>query len=130
MSLFYIVIDLFLCVFFFSSRRRHTRCALVTGVQTCALPILLGPILESFQLRMNRNCAIRMERGATMGPEGDLEVGLRLDLVKTATFAVLHFGVGFAVAYLLTGSVTISAGVALIEQIGRASCRERVCQYV
>src|SRR3546814_6884098 len=26
--------------FFFSSRRRHTRCALVTGVQTCALPIL------------------------------------------------------------------------------------------
>src|SRR3546814_1869883 len=32
--------------FFFSSRRRHTRCALVTGVQTCALPILrlaLGP---------------------------------------------------------------------------------------
>src|SRR3546814_6548985 len=28
-----------LCCFFFSSRRRHTRCALVTGVQTCALPI-------------------------------------------------------------------------------------------
>src|SRR3546814_16342016 len=27
-------------MFFFSSRRRHTRCALVTGVQTCALPIL------------------------------------------------------------------------------------------
>src|SRR3546814_720400 len=26
-------------IFFFSSRRRHTRCALVTGVQTCALPI-------------------------------------------------------------------------------------------
>src|SRR3546814_8452881 len=30
--------SLCLC-FFFSSRRRHTRCALVTGVQTCALPI-------------------------------------------------------------------------------------------
>src|SRR3546814_5193510 len=28
-----------LCCFFFSSSRRHTRCALVTGVQTCALPI-------------------------------------------------------------------------------------------
>src|SRR3546814_4878082 len=28
--------------FFFSSRRRHTRCALVTGVQTCALPISAG----------------------------------------------------------------------------------------
>src|SRR3546814_4551625 len=33
-----------ICVlcFFFSSRRRHTRCALVTGVQTCALPISSG----------------------------------------------------------------------------------------
>src|SRR3546814_9411 len=29
-------------VFFFSSRRRHTSCALVTGVQTCALPICAG----------------------------------------------------------------------------------------
>src|SRR3546814_988788 len=29
-------------VCFFSSRRRHTRCALVTGVQTCALPICSG----------------------------------------------------------------------------------------
>src|SRR3546814_7812916 len=28
-------------VFFFASRRRHTRCAVVTGVQTCALPISL-----------------------------------------------------------------------------------------
>src|SRR3546814_10097690 len=33
--------DYVICFFFFSSRRRHTRCALVTGVQTCALPILL-----------------------------------------------------------------------------------------
>src|SRR3546814_10191887 len=32
---------LFFC--FFSSRRRHTRCALVTGVQTCALPIFVAP---------------------------------------------------------------------------------------
>src|SRR3546814_18992320 len=29
--------------FLFSSRRRHTRCALVTGVQTCALPNYLVP---------------------------------------------------------------------------------------
>src|SRR3546814_6389028 len=36
------MICVFICYiscFFFSSRRRHTRCALVTGVQTCALPI-------------------------------------------------------------------------------------------
>src|SRR3546814_5350753 len=37
-----------ICVylFFFSSRRRHTRCALVTGVQTCALPIY-GTLADS-----------------------------------------------------------------------------------
>src|SRR3546814_10384592 len=40
------VVD-FMCSFMFfvfcSSRRRHTRCALVTGVQTCALPISRSP---------------------------------------------------------------------------------------
>src|SRR3546814_9950370 len=45
--------DVFL-LFFFSSRRRHTRCALVTGVQTCALPILpkrkgRHPVLDEAQ---------------------------------------------------------------------------------
>src|SRR3546814_8426936 len=34
-------------MFFFSSRRRHTRCALVTGVQTCALPILPAGLAET-----------------------------------------------------------------------------------
>src|SRR3546814_1803925 len=34
---------LFTFLFFFSSRRRHTRCALVTGLQTCALPIYTKP---------------------------------------------------------------------------------------
>src|SRR3546814_1589172 len=38
--------SLFLELFFFSSRRRHTRCALVTGVQTCALPISVEPIVR------------------------------------------------------------------------------------
>src|SRR3546814_6528884 len=37
--LFLVLSVLVFFVFFFSSRRRHTRCALVTGVQTCALPI-------------------------------------------------------------------------------------------
>src|SRR3546814_2285315 len=40
-------------IFFISSRRRHTRCALVTGVQTCALPIYdddtTGPIIFDLQ---------------------------------------------------------------------------------
>src|SRR3546814_6412734 len=45
MFLFVIILLCFLCDFyfcFFSSRRRHTICALVTGVQTCALPIWTG----------------------------------------------------------------------------------------
>src|SRR3546814_8570525 len=37
---------IFFVLFFFSSRRRHTVCALVTGVQTCALPILDAPDLH------------------------------------------------------------------------------------
>src|SRR3546814_17654580 len=41
-------------MFFFSSRRRHTRCALVTGVQTCALPISKlfprGPLPWGFEV--------------------------------------------------------------------------------
>src|SRR3546814_975523 len=38
LSLFDFILYLYI-FFFFASRRRHTRCALVTGVQTCALPI-------------------------------------------------------------------------------------------
>src|SRR3546814_9979594 len=37
-----LMMSIALCVCFFSSRRRHTRCALVTGVQTCALPTYAG----------------------------------------------------------------------------------------
>src|SRR3546814_2440766 len=37
--LYYLSIIFMWCCFFFSSRRRHTSCTLVTGVQTCALPI-------------------------------------------------------------------------------------------
>src|SRR3546814_5666810 len=37
--MFVFLYDILCLIFFFSSRRRHTRCALVTGVQTCALPI-------------------------------------------------------------------------------------------
>src|SRR3546814_4615473 len=60
MSSYVIVYVSFLCYLvsvFFSSRRRHTRCALVTGVQTCALPISLGlgdarTRAEAFEMRI------------------------------------------------------------------------------
>src|SRR3546814_7641630 len=40
--IFHFIICFYFFFFFFSSRRRHTRCALVTGVQTCALPIFVA----------------------------------------------------------------------------------------
>src|SRR3546814_18424101 len=48
MNLVSLMVSCFL--FFFSSRRRHTRCALVTGVQTCALPICqCRPLLHAYR---------------------------------------------------------------------------------
>src|SRR3546814_7164747 len=45
------------CVVFFSSRRRHTRCALVTGVQTCALPIYeFAPFIDGDARLMYQFC--------------------------------------------------------------------------
>src|SRR3546814_1229775 len=94
---FYIVyiflLSLLLCVFcfFFSSRRRHTRCALVTGVQTCALPISSS----------------------------------------TVPAPTTHHRPSSAVTAASTGRGSHHRrGSSLARQIGRASCRERVCQYV
>src|SRR3546814_12230379 len=63
--------------FFFSSRRRHTRCALVTGVQTCALPIC-----ETYLL------------GAGAG------VGKTDFCTQSICFDVLELGIMTAVIYL------------------------------
>src|SRR3546814_3018353 len=46
--MFYLEIVFSVVLFFFSSRRRHTRCALVTGVQTCALPIYIAYHRDKF----------------------------------------------------------------------------------
>src|SRR3546814_10414832 len=52
--------------FFFSSRRRHTRCALVTGVQTCALPICYEahPYASKPGAHHFTPCIIRRSNGA------------------------------------------------------------------
>src|SRR3546814_11976582 len=50
--------------FFFSSRRRHTRCALVTGAQTCALPIYKGNV-EGLVGYARRNFMVPIPRFAT-----------------------------------------------------------------
>src|SRR3546814_4441027 len=97
-----------LCVFFFSSRRRHTRCALVTGVQTCALPIC-GTLGELFGWHWGFGAAaIGMAAGLVIYSVGGRwlpqhDVRAEAESRKTAQRG---------------------------DQIGRASCRERVCQYV
>src|SRR3546814_19786746 len=53
-------------LFFFSSRRRHTRCALVTGVQTCALPI--------YRAGYARLCRL-LSQGKTRGGKGKCVIG-------------------------------------------------------
>src|SRR3546814_9132278 len=50
-------------VFFFSSRRLHTRCALVTGVQTCALPIFKPTQPSAFSPHAQGKAEIRFTDG-------------------------------------------------------------------
>src|SRR3546814_13671905 len=73
--------------FFFSSRRRHTRCALVTGVQTCALPIL-QPGKMVFELRphgIDKGTALRaFMRDAPFA--GRLPIMVGDDLTDEAAF--------------------------------------------
>src|SRR3546814_6078177 len=85
-------------MFFFSSRRRHTRCALVTGVQTCALPISTGVTITHDMASVRR-----IADNVAMIHEGRI---------------VWH---GPAARIDASGNAV---------EIGRASCRERVCQYV
>src|SRR3546814_2273593 len=86
---------------FVSSRRRHTRCALVTGVQTCALPILVW-LMNKF----------RDMYGITFTPA---EVAGLYYKHKAPPLNTVGWTDAFWFCY---------------GKIGRASCRERVCQYV
>src|SRR3546814_5120931 len=104
----------FFCNFFFSSRRRHTRCALVTGVQTCALPISA--------------IFIGIEEAAA----GIFAIADPVRETTPDALAALRRE-GIAVVMLTGDNRTTAEAVARrlgISEIGRASCRERVCQYV
>src|SRR3546814_6657287 len=97
-------------IFFFSSRRRHTRCALVTGVQTCALPILFAAkdLIAAFQKYAPD--VLTAVVPAVEQAEGDLGF---LRLAPDPWAQAPDISIDYA-----------------IMAIGRASCRERVCQYV
>src|SRR3546814_3544749 len=72
--------------FFFSSRRRHTSCALVTGVQTCALPISLTPTPPGAQVTRIRHCGDSYFVTTADGAETahwEMNVRLKLDTRDT-----------------------------------------------
>src|SRR3546814_8270268 len=76
--------------FFVSSRRRHTRCALVTGVQTCALPIFEpGMMLQVFsdgRQRRQRHFSFVIDQDGE-DPASDIE-NYTSDLEKVLTQAL------------------------------------------
>src|SRR3546814_6289316 len=83
------VLELSMCCmgiyFFFSSRRRHTRCALVTGVQTCALPIYARAI--EIEIEQGGAALIRIrDDGKGVAPEQ-----LALALTRHATSKIGSF---------------------------------------
>src|SRR3546814_3977688 len=106
-------------MFFFSSRRRHTRCALVTGVQTCALPISNQPF-SAMELKNPKIHTVTNSFEIYGGP-------------ATAVVAVTseRFRQGNPQAYRAFYSALDEATKLVNEdrekaEIGRASCRERV----
>src|SRR3546814_1676134 len=70
------------CMFFFSSRRRHTRCALVTGVQTRALPILLVDLTVAIGVGVTLASLLfmaRMAEAVEVGSGGPRDVDLDVE---------------------------------------------------
>src|SRR3546814_4013768 len=86
---------MYICLCFFSSRRRHTRCALGTGVQTCALPIMWSnapfEMVESFEPRRRWRGATN-ERHHDSGDERDTAHphGYREDMKHSCNSEVVH----------------------------------------
>src|SRR3546814_12528747 len=79
--------------FFFSSRRRHTRCALVTGVQTCALPIYTLLVVSGVPFVLNEAIYedLAYDTQADFAP---INVFAALPMVLVATaLAVLQEGI-------------------------------------
>src|SRR3546814_8311102 len=100
--------------FFFSSRRRHTRCALVTGVQTCALPISLCAFFMLVELVERCQDAGASVLAVTMEAYGDADDEIPEEdagVTMPATLAML--GIGFATcAIQLSGLPPLSSFVA------------------
>src|SRR3546814_9199081 len=102
--------------FFFSSRRRHTRCALVTGVQTYALPIYPAEGYKGYTTSPLTSLSPMPRHHGRGRSVGDTADACKINRIKERCAAWHRRGV--------VGQRKRT------NEIGRASCRERVCQYV
>src|SRR3546814_17216314 len=82
--------------FFFSSRRRHTRCALVTGVQTCALPICASAHDHGFEIEPRFFVYNRGKRSLALDLKQPDAVAILLDLIDRADVLIEGFRPGVA----------------------------------
>src|SRR3546814_19709568 len=121
-------------MFFFSSRRRHTRGALVTGVQTCALPIWAnwwGYKMEVFDAIEENAALIDAAGGCAIIHSDDPILIQRLNQEAAAALsAAWRAGIEISKAQAVRGFTANPAKALGIAEIGRESCRERVCTYV
>src|SRR3546814_9776225 len=89
------ILVIYVCIFFFSSRRRHTRCALVTGVQTCALPIL--PVRkDAFREKVKLAPSAPDRHDLAVFGDMDAAFGLVLTSPATGAIGITFAGAGFA----------------------------------
>src|SRR3546814_15274524 len=128
---------------FFSSRRRHTRCALVTGVQTCALPIFAAVVYVGYivwqggawrsaePFAAGQCMAVDSPPGPAdiaMLPDGSGAIVSSQDRREPGARGHLFF---YDLANRPGRFIQLSVPDAMaFHQIGQASCRERVCPYV
>src|SRR3546814_9898728 len=111
--------------FFFSSIRRQTMCAVVTGGQTCALPICLADIAANhIRQEIVRG---RWELGERIPNESTLSALLKVSRVTVREAVKMLVSQGLLETRQGSGTY-VRAHYDLSGKIGRASCRERVCQ--
>src|SRR3546814_16825103 len=142
-SVLFLVLDVcfvYMYMFFFSSRRRHTRCALVTGVQTCALPISSSRIDIAAKEGAKGELGARV---AALKANGRLSTGIHWPFFRNADAtdpavagiwgALKGSVLTIVIAFLIAFPTGVLAALYLEEyahKIERASSRERAGQDV
>src|SRR3546814_11112326 len=118
-----------LYILFMASRRRHTSCALVTGVQTCALPISSSDTGSMLRLSVPATTSV----GVSTPSGASARAAAAIHFHPCALVEEMREGSrgGLAQPRSTFASPTAALARAITSfEIGRASCRERVLPYV